>query len=477
MAWIWLTGGMGLLMGSLLGLWLGTRWARRTALEGVQQEQVRLQMQLELYQRQEPEWKQWHTRCMEEQAKRSAAEAAAARIPTLEATLDQLRTDWMALQTEQVARKAELSTERAKVEELLRWTEQMQQTVIHTFQSLSAEALRQNNVSFLELARSEMEKLHLRAEHDWSQRDQTLQHLVQPVQHALDRVQSNLQQLESQRVGAYEGLRLQVQQLWETGEQIRLQTSHLAQSLRSPSARGRWGELQLRRIVELAGMLEHCDFVEQPNTHQEDKRFRPDLIIQLPNQKTIVLDAKSPLEAYLHALEALDDKQKQQHLSAHASQVRNHIKWLAGKSYWSQFASSPDFVVMFLPGEVFFSAALQSDPSLIEFGVEQNVLLATPTTLIALLRTIAYGWKQEAITQQAQEIHGLGKELYQRLTTWLEHLGRTGQGLKQAVQGYNEAMGSLERRVLVTARRLTVLHAQPTGTELRAPSLIEESLL
>ncbi len=376
---------------------------------------------------------------------------------------------------ENAALEAQLREERRSSGEKLRLLEEAREKLSDSFQALSAEALRQNNQSFLDLAKTALEKFQEGARGDLDKRQHAIGEMVRPVRESLDKVDLKINELERARTGAYESLNAQVRTLVDSQNLLRSETSNLSRALRSPNVRGRWGEIQLRRVVEIAGMLEHCDFHEQETAGNAEGKVRPDLIVRLAGGKSIVVDAKAPLAAYLEAIEASEENVRQVKLHAHASQLRAHIESLTKKAYWAQFQPAPEFVVLFLPGETFFSAALERDPALIEYGADRHVILATPTTLIALLRAVFYGWRQERLARNAKEISDLGQELFKRLADVGGHLDRLGKSLNGSVESFNRAVGSLESRVLVTARKFKELDAAQAGVEIELLTPVERT--
>ena len=341
-----------------------------------------------------------------------------------------------------------------------------------TFAALASQALKQSNQAFLQLANETLSRFHNEARGELDKKEKAVEGLVKPIREALEKTEAQIREIEKERKQAYGALSSHLQQMATAQQQLQSETRNLVQALRRPEVRGQWGEMTLRRLVELAGMVEHCDFYEQEQHAAEDgSRMRPDMIVRMPGGREIVVDVKTPLDAYLNAMEAQDDAGRDGFLAQHVRNVRERVRELAAKSYWNQFDRAPDFVVLFIPGEQFLAAALDRDRELLEYALQQKVILATPTSLVALLRAVAYGWRQERLAENADRIRIAGEELYKRLATFAEHFGKLGGNLERTVQQYNKAAGSFDSKLVPGARKLTELGVQADKAVDEAPQI------
>lgn len=368
-----------------------------------------------------------------------------------------IRQAWAEAQQARVTAETRMEDAARQLLEQKALIDHTRQELMGSFQALSGEALKQNSESFLKLAAVSFETLHVKADSDLGQRQRAIDALVRPLQESLQRYAEQVRLLEQSRQSAYGGLDQHLRLLAESQQRLQQETGNLVRALRAPTVRGQWGELTLKRVAELAGMVDHCDFVEQPSATGDDGRFRPDMVVRLPGGRQIIVDAKTVLSAYLDAHEAQNEAQQMEALRRHAAQVKSRMDELSLKAYWTQFDCAPEFVVLFLAGEQFLGAALDQNPRLIEEGFTNGIVLATPATLIALLRAVAYGWRQERMTAHAEEAGRLGKELYERMAVLAEHMNDVGQALGKSVSAYNRAVGSLETRILPAARRFKEL--------------------
>ncbi|UCH53413.1 MAG: DNA recombination protein RmuC [Pseudomonadota bacterium] len=343
-----------------------------------------------------------------------------------------------------------------------------------TFSVLSQQALRENNQAFLQLAQESLKQFHIQAKGELEGREKAVENLVKPIREALEKTEQQMRLMESERQKAYGSLHKHLESMAQAQQQLQGETRNLVQALRRPEVRGQWGEMTLKRLVELAGMVEHCDFFEQVQLDTAEGRMRPDMIVRMPGGREIVVDVKTPLDAYLNAIEAPDDESRRRHFEHHARKVRERVRELASKSYWGQFTNAPDFVVLFIPGEHFLGAALDVDRALLEDALRQNIILATPTNLVALLRTVAYGWRQESLNANAERLRDLGTDLYGRLLNFSEHLAKLGRSLETAVGDYNKAVGSYESKLIPGARKFPEMGVEG-GKTLEEPAQIEKT--
>jgi len=381
-----------------------------------------------------------------------------------------------AARTAQARLDAELTVTRRAAEDRIVTTEELRRQMAGEFAQLSSQALRQNADQFLQLADTKLGESRQAAETDLAHRQEAIEHLLQPIVEQLGKYDEGMQQLERERVRSYTALTEQMKHLAISHDQLQKETRSLVTALRSPQTRGRWGELQLRRVVEMAGMLERCDFSEQVSSDGDAGRMRPDMVVHLPGGKNVAVDAKVPMQAFLDANEADDEATRRLHLASHGRQMKAHVDALAKKEYWKRVDPSPEFVVAFIPGDPLLTAALEHEPGLMEYAVANHVLLATPTSLIALLRAVAYGWQQEALTENARQVQVLGAQLYERISVLGDHMAAVGRSLTGAVTAYNKAVGSLEGRVLVTARRFVEMGVVGAGAhELPQPLPVDRT--
>lgn len=370
--------------------------------------------------------------------------------------------------------KSQLEAERQLHEEKLKLLDEASRKMSDAFAALSSKALQQNNEAFLRLAEQNLNKHQSLARNELEKREKSIETLVKPIREALEKTEKQLHSIEKERKESFGSLRQHLETMTETQVRLQRETHNLVSALRRPEIRGQWGEMTLRRLAELAGMSEHCDFYEQESVSTENGVLRPDMIVRMPDRREIVVDAKTPLDAYLNAVQAEDDNQRAVELQRHARKLRERVKELASKAYWMQFKNSPDYVVLFVPGDQFLSAALEQDGALLEYALGNKVILATPTSLIALLRAVAFGWRQQAVARNAEQIQKLGEELYNRVLTFSEHLAKLGSALGSGIDHYNRAVGSLERSVLPGARKFTELGIE-SRKELESVEQIEKA--
>ena len=353
--------------------------------------------------------------------------------------------------------EAELAVEQRRAAERIAALEEARVQLRDTFGAMASEALKHNSGEFLKLAQENLKAFQTRAEGDLTQREKAVENLVKPIREALEKTEAQVRRMENERKEAYGSLTKHLESMAEAQRLLQGETRNLVQALRRPEVRGQWGELTLKRLAELAGMVDRCDFFEQESADSDTGKLRPDMIVRMPDSRDIVVDAKTPLDAYLNAIEATDDAVRQRELERHARKVRERIKELSSKAYWQQFRNAPDFVVLFIPGDQFLSSALDQDRQLLEDALAAKVMLATPTSLIALLRAIAFGWRQEALNENAERIRALGEDLYQRLGTFADHMARVGRSLDSSIGAYNKAVGSFDSRILPSARKFAEL--------------------
>lgn len=379
-----------------------------------------------------------------------------------------------ALHAEAARLEAELTVERRRAEERLASLEDARTQLRETFGTMASQALKHNSGEFLKLARENLRAFQTHAEGSLSQREKAVETLVKPIREALEKTEVQIRHMEHERKEAYGSLTKHLETMAESQRLLQGETRSLVQALRRPEVRGQWGELTLKRLAELAGMVDRCDFFEQEGVQTDAGRQRPDMIIRMPDKREIIVDAKTPLDAYLNAIEASNDDTRRHELERHARKVRERVRELSSKAYWQQFPQAPDFVVLFIPGDQFLSSALEYDRQLLEDALAARVILATPTSFVALLRAIAFGWRQDALTENAEIIRKVGEDLYQRLSTFTEHLAKIGRSLDTSVNAYNKAVGSFDSRILPGARKFTELGIA-SKSEIAEPEQVERA--
>jgi len=372
----------------------------------------------------------------------------------LQREIQQLRIDKARLETEMEGRRRQFEAQLGQLSDA-------RKTLARHFAVLSRQALKENSHLFLRLAGENLNLHRERASADLRERQTAIDNLVAPIRDTLERARAELREIEQKREASFGSLSEQLRLLAESEQHLRQQTSHLVNALKRSDVRGRWGEMTLKRLVELAGMVEHCDFSEQVSVQSDDGALRPDMIVHMPGQGQLVIDAKAPLDAYLRAVDADDESTRLREMKRHAANLRERVRSLASKRYWSQFSRSPDFVVLFVPGDPFLGSALAADAELMEFAMQRNIVLATPSSLMALLRAVAHGWKQAAFSENAERIRETGEELYRRISTFTAHFQRLGKSLNSSVEYFNKTLGSLERQLLPGARRMSELGVRP----------------
>jgi len=460
--------------GSLMGLFIGWLLAKYRLTPSLIKKKAEIDAHLESLNQKKQAIQELKTRLTTAQAEtksltnqlldvsqeRSSALSKLEQMASLQTTLtarEQQLSDLRATNSELREQIATLETtidkEKISFDEKMSLLQELRSSLTETYKALSAGALKENNQVFIDLAKSTFSKYLDSAKTDFDARGKAVKESILPLHEALNRYDEHIQAMERSREKAYGGLSNQVQSLIQTQDILQKETGKLVSALRVPHIRGRWGEVTLKRVAELSGMQNHCDFFEQSSTRSEEGLLRPDMVVQLPGQRQIVIDAKVSLVAYIDAIEAESEEEREKNLTRHAGHIKTHIKQLSQKAYWTQFKPTPEFVVLFIPGENFFSAALSKNPQLIEIGVRKNVILATPTTLISLLKTVAFGWQQEKLTENARKISELGSELFERLSTMGQHINNLGRDIERSTHTYNKVVGSLERRVLSSARK------------------------